>query len=93
MVPANAMYNNTFIIYVSVGHSIGTGQAGDNISRGSVIPNIQSIVFIYNMIIWNPILTLSMNALVESKDITEMEQICFQLKDTLFIYFSRTTEV
>jgi len=83
-----------------VGHSIaGTGHAGDNISRGSVIPNgsfsrmYQSIVFIYNMIIWNPILTLSMNALAESKDTTEMELICFQLKDTLFIYFSRTTEV
>jgi len=82
-----------------VGHSIGTGQAEDNISRGSVIPNgsfnrmYQSVVFIYNMIIWNPILTLSMNALAESKDTTEMEQICFQLKDTLLIYFSRTTEV
>lgn len=83
-----------------MGHSIGTGQAGDNISRGSVIPNgsfsrmYQSVVFIiYNMIIWNPILTLSMNALAEPKDTTEMEQICFQLKDTLFIYFSRTAEV
>lgn len=71
-----------------MGHSIGTGQAGDNINHGSVIPNgsfsrmYQSVVFIHNMIIWNPILTLSVNALVESKDTTEMEQICFQLKNT-----------